>query len=1537
MRRTERVDEIEEQTSRLAERGITLEIWAREDISQQLRTQSQLVFEFFGPAWVERFCGRAELAALHHSRIRLTPEEIAGLRRRLRALYSNVFATNDPGLNIAQQDSPLPLYERYVTPDLFSEWGRVDTGASDRQESLNGDQGEPARDDVFASLDMPEGRRHGRPRYRSPAVRRMSTQRSRTTIDAFFAGDPAARYVILGGPGSGKSALLRFLTLDLLSDEPRASGLARLWGGYLPIWIPFGGWVDQMRQEQRPVPLSGMLRTLVALWDEEALWPLVEEALEDSRLLLLVDGLDEWSSEESARIALSQLNVFAAQRQLPIILTSRPHGFQRLADEFPGWKKAELAPLTPQQQLALATSWFAKWLGADIDHTARGEQNALERTRLRAAQLAEEFVADVRKQTDLGELSGTPLLLSILILLKYQNATLPEHRYRAYELLAEQLISLWPRRRRAAALIRETGYTGLRDEEREQAYAYLAYKVHMETPSGVFDQNRARTHIEDYLKDDVFGPGFPPADANRISREVLDVGESESGILVKRSPREIGFYHRALQEYLAARHIATQGLDLQLQHVRERATNVLWRDVLLCLLWLTRSQAAVGEIIRALETVLRESEPPESFHLRELLTEIATGPFACPTVVARELVRQASDEIRRGWWMPHRERLLGATLSGLRTARLRSYLLPVVRQWFPARVEYRSDLLTGISKWEDVEMVRQILWPNLLFDESPGVQLTAAELIANRWSQDPSVQAELLTLAKSPVHPRTRAATLLAHTIGWESVASFEEVLNREGNEQVPELLYVQLRSATKDGHRGQVQAEQLLKCLTVLHGVHYTWHPLVKATLQQWFPRDEYVRDLCLSRVRSDTPRNAVAAGLSHNVAWDILLEGYPHDDAVVDAIIEDLRRPHPLFRSIDWSILALNFQDHPALVEALDTWMLSDPQYQEPAVAGAALVGRTDVGKRALLQRLDTSIPFWVADALIKGWGLGDHEVRDALMRKAFASNKEASLIARELPRIISDPEQSYHRLLELLRDPVAKRPGFAIAGLHALGRITDNPEVVAVVLERVTREGVTDNNWAMVAQTIVDAPAVPGVYDLAVAQLRNPDGPHVAVAHSFGSDPAVRARLLEMVAPLPGDLRFLIAEAIRDTRVHDAEITRVCEDHAWDSNPEIAAAGAIAYYRRLSREGPIPEEEIERLRQGIVAYGPTYEGKRQVALAGILEIDRIEIFEEARESIGEAIPVHVSLKDMWGPNPVLIELLVERWNSLHQRYGDETLQRFSSGFSARPPMLEEEVWDLVAPYVDEQPSLVSSLLAFAELNSTSETMPEVLLFLARHRSGSLLLRERCLGAVSETTDDWDRNTRIWETAADILATQFSHDVELWNELERRVAEGARGGRLVALTRGRPSSSVLEQLLASADEDRRLSEHQWLRLVFAAGRTEGLIQRITTNLASPPPEIQDSLRWLFRPLRERVARDAQFAAALRSAAEEGGSKTLQATLLSVLLRVPGLIAQPELRSLLREQLTEAPGILLAFDLRLARVRSSAHILMDASDVRAI
>ena len=266
----------------------------------------------------------------------------------------------------------------------------------------------------------------------------------------------------------GKSALLRYLALDILAEAPRLSGIAQVWGRRLPIWIPFGAWIDQMERDPS-ASITQVVRHWLTQWDEGDIFPLVDRALQDKRLLLLVDGLDEWTTEEAARLAIARLRVFAERQGVPVVLTSRPQGFRLLSSELPGWRISELAPLSRSQQRRMAEQWFERRHGI----AAGGSANHL----VAIHKQAQAALSELHEMPDAAALAEIPLLLSVLLVLKAENAELPSSRFKAYAELARHLMVVQPRRR-AVAAERKRRVSRLSDAELETAYAYLAYMVH---------------------------------------------------------------------------------------------------------------------------------------------------------------------------------------------------------------------------------------------------------------------------------------------------------------------------------------------------------------------------------------------------------------------------------------------------------------------------------------------------------------------------------------------------------------------------------------------------------------------------------------------------------------------------------------------------------------------------------------------------------------------------------------------------------------------------------------------------------------------------------------------------------------------------------------------------------------------------------------------------------------------------------------------------------------------------------------------------
>jgi hypothetical protein len=1537
LRTTQRLEEFERQRVFMSSRSIDLDVWDREKLSERLRPQAQIVYDFFGPAWVTVFCGQHALDQVHASGRRLTPDQVTTFRNRLCRLYESVFAANDPGLVAPDQETQLSLRHRYVVPDLLERrdiraegdlsdgWGERDPHDSLREDN-------PAID--LSENDLPEAPRYSRRPRRVPR-QVVYAQQPRLLLEAFLSSNQSGRFVLLGGPGSGKSSLLRFLALDLLNDQARLPGIGAVWGDHLPVWIPFGGWVDYTDRAVRAVSLSEMVRDWLIQWNEPELWPLVEQALTDRRLLLLVDGLDEWGNEEAARLTLSQLIVFASQRDVPVILTSRPAGFQRLAAELATWRVAELAPLSSAQQVELSQTWFRKWLGSGPSSSARDASEESNWVANQAAHLARSLVLDLSRQPDLAELAAVPLLLCVLILLRYQQAALPEDRFRAYEALAQQLISVWPKRRKAAALVRSSASSRLRDEDREQAFAYLAYQVHGAVRGTLLDQGKARAYLEAYLLDENVGLASTLEEARLEARDLIDVGESISGILVKRSPRDIGFFHRSLQEFLAARYIASLPHDRQLAIVRARATDTTWRDVILALLWMTRSQGVVSALVNALQEVAQQQGLPERLHLAELVCEIAVGPFAVPPPQARAMLAEILHEVDSHWWMPHRERLLRTVLPGVRNPRVRPMLLEKLSQWYPERVRSRENLLRAVATWQEQDSALELLLRSVAYPEDSHGQLAAARLIAEGWKDSEGARDELRKLAVGHLGPRTRATALFGLMEGWGDHDFVSEVVSSAGSRMAPELNFMGMRVALAKGQRSDDLRMAILAPLASPMVIDYAWRDVVSGDVIAFFAGDTALRDICIRTVSRVVARQEEPRLDDRSVAWRILVEAFPQDEAVVEVLLQELESDTALLDWYGWPALAKNFGGNPKLAEAVDRWAVTSSQHREPLLATLALAVRSEECKKALLAGLQSSIPFWCARALLDGWGMGDPQAREHLIAKAMAANSEAQGIAHLLPRIIEDGQACYERLLSLLADLAVKRVDLVVRGLHELGRISGNGEVVALVLDRA-RRNTSDFDETMIGQTIIDAPDMPGVRDLAMEQLSSRDGAHAAVVHAFRGDAEVRQRAHLLLGGLPRGLRLIIPEFVRDQGFLDRSLVELCRSYDWDGDAGLATVGAIAHFRGLRLLGEVKETDVARLRAGIRSYGPFFHERRQASAAGLIELEQAKVLDEVFEGREVQSPVRVPLEGELRPNYPFVSMVVERWSDLEGTFPGGVLKRFSNEWSPERVPNMVALWEIVAPFADENPVVARRLLEFLEAASGQSIGPDSLGFLGRHRPRSGLLMDYCVQVIRRPAANWIRDPALWEVASDILAVQFGDQNELWEEFETNVrGDKILDGVIVALGRGRPESTGLSSIEERRPElVERMPGEVYARLICATWPADRLEEYLLERLGHLRPSWLSSYTVFYRPLVERLLRDRALSERLAHEAQKHDNVSLRGSLISVLSRVPGTLKDEALRALLASEISspvsERVPPTLSYDLALGAVKPLSHILIE-------
>ena len=254
---------------------------------------------------------------------------------------------------------------------------------------------------------------------------------------AAAAGAPAKRLVVLGDPGSGKTTLLRWMATayllriakdDQLGQLPDAATLPE--ADWWPILIRCRE-LDHSRLQT--CALEDLLRQAIYRLEipapaavHESLAALLKELLIDGKALLLIDGLDEITDPGVRGRFCEQLEQVAAQYEhSPIVVTSRIVGYREMNRRLGrGFEHTTLADLTAEDKDQFVARWCEVTELPDARKAATDD--------LRAA---------VHSSDRIERLTGNPMLLTTLALVKRKVRKLPTRRHELYREAVEVLLN----------------------------------------------------------------------------------------------------------------------------------------------------------------------------------------------------------------------------------------------------------------------------------------------------------------------------------------------------------------------------------------------------------------------------------------------------------------------------------------------------------------------------------------------------------------------------------------------------------------------------------------------------------------------------------------------------------------------------------------------------------------------------------------------------------------------------------------------------------------------------------------------------------------------------------------------------------------------------------------------------------------------------------------------------------------------------------------------------------------------------------------
>jgi len=406
------------------------------------------------------------------------------------------------------------------------------------------------------------------------------------------------RLVLLGSPGSGKSTVLRYQAVwiaeALLHGRDAAKPLP------IPFFCPLGPVAQRLSDDPEgdfEVLIDALLRPVLGPAGLRAgLREAVLLAWRKDGALICLDGLDEApgtpeattrgrrSRRERIADAIRQLDRQLDRSRLVVTCRTRPYEQDAAWQLRDDWTVRRLQPFAFGQVRHFVPAWYAE--------TCDSSQALY--TPAEAGKRAERLLKILEQREVLRELTTSPLLLTMLVLLDYNKHEMPEKRVDVYEELVKLLLDRWEgvrssdADRRQQSIGERLDLPRLSPEDLRPVLHQLAFSAHQQQVDGRGVLTGAL--LRDTL-DAFFRAQLNPINPRSVSREevvrrsdrFLEILREETGLVLEEADETYVLPHLTFEEYLAACHLAGQE-DPDLIYQQWAAGGDRWREVALLLM-----------------------------------------------------------------------------------------------------------------------------------------------------------------------------------------------------------------------------------------------------------------------------------------------------------------------------------------------------------------------------------------------------------------------------------------------------------------------------------------------------------------------------------------------------------------------------------------------------------------------------------------------------------------------------------------------------------------------------------------------------------------------------------------------------------------------------------------------------------------------------------------------------------------------------------------------------------------------------------------
>ncbi|MBN3945024.1 MAG: NACHT domain-containing protein [Nostoc sp. NMS7] len=379
--------------------------------------------------------------------------------------------------------------------------------------------------------------------YRQAKNRGFQSQDGHKQVGITVANDKQY-LMVLGGPGAGKSTFLRKMGLEALKSNKRI---------FIHTCIPV--FIELEKFKYTDIDLKKFILEEFRICGFPDPEKFTDQALDQGKLLILLDGLDEVPTKKSTNVISHIQNFVDTYNKNRFIASCRVaayrYNFRRFTD-------VAMADFEDIQIEDFISNWFTSKPNTGKDCWQK---------------------LNSHEHTAAKELTQTPLLLTLVCLLYERSGKFPTNRATLYERALRVLLEEWAGEK---GITQEDLYKGLDTKRKEMILSEIAHDAFQEDRL-FFPRREVADKIEKLLSEMLPDEKF----INGVN--VLKSIEVQHGVLVERADSIYSFSHLTLQEYLTAQYIDDHRQVEKL--VREYLVDERWKEVFLLVAGLMRGGA----------------------------------------------------------------------------------------------------------------------------------------------------------------------------------------------------------------------------------------------------------------------------------------------------------------------------------------------------------------------------------------------------------------------------------------------------------------------------------------------------------------------------------------------------------------------------------------------------------------------------------------------------------------------------------------------------------------------------------------------------------------------------------------------------------------------------------------------------------------------------------------------------------------------------------------------------------------------------------